>query len=219
MGFPINPPNVPIVSPDGRTVSNDWYRFFRDIQKMLGGAGDPFTNSALLGSLPVQFAVGMNGNAGDMLAPPARVPMETSDLLAPYFAAGASGLLARFTATTDGLAPLSGGGVANYLRADGTWAPPAGPGIGYTVATTAIDYAETATTGEKIVTVTVTGKTVTLPTAVGNVAKLTFKLMVAGTFTIDGAGAETIDDGLTAVLLSQYAAVTIISDNAQWLVI
>lgn len=32
------------------------------------------------------------------------------------------------TATDPGLAPLSGGGTTNYLRADGTWAPPPGSG-------------------------------------------------------------------------------------------
>lgn len=90
---------------------------------------------------------------------------------------------------------------------------------GYTYATAAASYTETATSGEKIVAITATGQTVTLPTAVGNKAKLTYKLMVAGTFTIDGAGAETIDGGLTAVLLNQYEAVTIISDNAGWKVI
>jgi hypothetical protein len=33
-------------------------------------------------------------------------------------------LSATFTSIANGLAPLSGGGTANFLRADGTWAPP-----------------------------------------------------------------------------------------------
>lgn len=90
---------------------------------------------------------------------------------------------------------------------------------GYTVTSVAASYTETATSGEKIVKVTASGQTVTLPTAVGNTAKLTFKLMVAGTLTIDGAGTETIDEALTAVLTSQYAAVTIVSDNANWIIV
>ena len=94
-----------------------------------------------------------------------------------------------------------------------------GGGSGYTVSSVAASYTETATTGTKIVKVTASGQTVTLPTAVGNTAMLTFKLMVAGTLTIDGNAAETIDGGLTAILLSQYEAVTIISDNANWQVI
>ncbi len=37
-------------------------------------------------------------------------------------------ILPNFTSALDGLAPLSGGGTVNFLRADGTWATP--PGIG-----------------------------------------------------------------------------------------
>lgn len=37
-------------------------------------------------------------------------------------------LLDVFTATEQGLAPASGGGTANFLRADGTWSAPAGGG-------------------------------------------------------------------------------------------
>jgi Collagen triple helix repeat (20 copies) len=40
----------------------------------------------------------------------------------------ATAQLDLFTATTKGLAPLSGGGTANFLRADGTWAAPPGGG-------------------------------------------------------------------------------------------
>jgi hypothetical protein len=40
----------------------------------------------------------------------------------------ATSLLDNFTDTLDGLAPLSGGGTDNYLRADGTWTVPPGSG-------------------------------------------------------------------------------------------
>jgi hypothetical protein len=45
----------------------------------------------------------------------------------------ATALLNTFTSTVKGLAPLSGGGTTNFLRADGTWAVPAGGGggVGY----------------------------------------------------------------------------------------
>lgn len=33
-----------------------------------------------------------------------------------------------FTNTTEGVVPASGGGTTNFLRADGTWATPAGGG-------------------------------------------------------------------------------------------
>jgi hypothetical protein len=42
----------------------------------------------------------------------------------------ATALLDAFTTSTKGLAPASGGGTANFLRADGTWAAPAGGGGG-----------------------------------------------------------------------------------------
>lgn len=42
----------------------------------------------------------------------------------------ATTLLDPFTSTLKGLAPASGGGTTNFLRADGTWAAPAGGGGG-----------------------------------------------------------------------------------------
>ncbi|NJM30156.1 MAG: DUF2793 domain-containing protein, partial [Rhizobiales bacterium] len=42
----------------------------------------------------------------------------------------ATALFNTFTSTLKGLAPSSGGGTANFLRADGTWAAPAGGGGG-----------------------------------------------------------------------------------------
>ena len=42
----------------------------------------------------------------------------------------ATALLNNFTSTLKGLAPASGGGTSNFLRADGTWAAPAGGGAG-----------------------------------------------------------------------------------------
>lgn len=44
----------------------------------------------------------------------------------------ATTLLDSFTSTLKGLAPASGGGTTNFLRADGTWATPAGGGGGVT---------------------------------------------------------------------------------------
>ena len=34
-----------------------------------------------------------------------------------------------FNGTTEGVVPASGGGTTNFLRADGTWATPAGGGL------------------------------------------------------------------------------------------
>lgn len=42
----------------------------------------------------------------------------------------ATSMLDLFTSTLKGLTPLSGGGIANFLRADGSWAVPPGTGGG-----------------------------------------------------------------------------------------
>ena len=131
----------------------------------------------------------------------------------------ATTLLDTVTTSLKGLAPASGGGTANYLRADGTWGSPPGAAGGYTVTSISAGYTDATTSGEKVVKVTASGQTIGLATAVGNTAKLTFKLMVAGTLIIDPSGAETIDAGATATLTSQYEAMTIISDNTGWVVI
>lgn len=57
----------------------------------------------------------------------------------------ATALLDTFTAGAKGLAPASGGGTANYLRADGTWAtPPTGTTV--STATVDIDFGATPDT-------------------------------------------------------------------------
>lgn len=110
-----------------------------------------------------------------------------------------------------------------FLRGDGTWATPSGGGGGgYTVTSQTANYTETATSGTKIILCNTTSGafTVTLPTAVGNTATLVVK-KTAGTniLTVDGAGSETIDGGLTAELYEAQESITLISDNTNWLII
>lgn len=84
-------------------------------------------------------------------------------------------------------------------------------------------YNATATSDVTIVLCdcTSTNITVNLPTAVSNTATYYIKKTdsSANTVTIDGATTETIDGGTTAVIRAQYAAVEIISDNANWQVV
>lgn len=64
--------------------------------------------------------------------------------------------------------------------------------------------------------------TVNLPTLAANTAEFVIKKMdaSANTVTVDGAGAETIDGGATAVLLAQYAAIDLIAGSStNWSVI
>ena len=61
--------------------------------------------------------------------------------------------------------------------------------------------------------------TITLPAAVDLTGKAYSikKLDVsANTVTLDGDGAETIDDDATRLLLVQYDAITVISDGTEW---
>jgi len=70
-------------------------------------------------------------------------------------------------------------------------------------------------------TVNCTGTTytVTLPTAVGiSGRQYTIKNSASGNITIDGNGTETIDGSLTAVLIP-YTSLTVVSDNANWIII
>lgn len=93
---------------------------------------------------------------------------------------------------------------------------------GYSVTTKTTTHTETATSGEVIILCDTTsgGFTVNLPSAVSNTAKITIK-KIAGSnnLTIDGNGSQTIDGGLTAVLVRIYESVTLISDNANWHII
>lgn len=191
MGFPINPPRTPLVKEDGRTIEEEWWRFFLAIQKLIGGASDPFADTWLLGT-PVAARADTfgDGQIVAFLQPPPAPALPFDDLMPP----GRQG--------TDGAAGAVGP-----------------TGATYAYATSAVSFTETATTGDKMTTITATGLVVTLPTAVGNNARLTYKLMVAGTLVIDGAGAETIDTAPTATLITRYASISLVSDNAGWLVI
>jgi hypothetical protein len=88
----------------------------------------------------------------------------------------------------------------------------------YSVVTKTAGYTETITSGEILILADLAaGFTIVLPTAVGNTATITVKkVQAAGQITVDGAGAETIDGGLTAVLNNQNEAITLKSNNAGW---
>lgn len=97
--------------------------------------------------------------------------------------------------------------------------------------TKAINYAYTSVstnttldTTHNVISVDASGgaKTITLPTAVGiSGRKYTIrKLDSSGNaVTIDGNGTETINGALTKVLAAQYDVATIISNNANWVVV
>jgi hypothetical protein len=96
------------------------------------------------------------------------------------------------------------------------------PGLSYTVASVTGTHTETATSGTKILKANTTSGTftITLPTAVGNTATIIIK-KIAGSpdLIVDGAGTETIDGGLTAILRRVNESITLISDNSNWFII
>lgn len=70
----------------------------------------------------------------------------------------ATALLDNFTSTLKGLAPASGGGTTNFLRADGTWAAPAGGSSSNSFATITAQTGST-TANSTTDTLTITGGT------------------------------------------------------------
>lgn len=92
------------------------------------------------------------------------------------------------------------------------------PNIGYSIVAKNATYTEATTSGEIIILASGTF-TINLPTAVGNTAKFHVKLVAAGTVTIDPNGAQTIDGSATAAISTLNAALTFISDNANWQII
>lgn len=117
----------------------------------------------------------------------------------------ATALLDNFTSSLKGLAPASGGGTTNFLRADGTWAAPAGGNTfatftsssGSTTADTATDTLTVV--GASGITTSITGDTLTIT---GSGAGLTDG--DKGDITVSGTGATwTIDaQAVTAAKIS-----------------
>lgn len=128
-------------------------------------------------------------------------------------------LLDVFASGTKGLAPPSGGGSVNFLRADGTWAPAGGGG--YTAVTKSASYTEATTSGEVMILANLAaGFTITLPTAVGNTAKFKIKkILTTGTIIINTTGAQTIDGALVLNLKHANDFVAIQSTGANWSIV
>ena len=92
-----------------------------------------------------------------------------------------------------------------------------GSGGGYSVASKSAGYTETAATGDLLVLCS-GAFTINLPTAVGNAATLTFKVVSGGPVVLDGNASETIDGSLT-VSINIGNALTLRSDSANWQVV
>ena len=62
--------------------------------------------------------------------------------------------------------------------------------------------------------------TLTLPAAADRTGKVfRIKNIGAGTITVDGDGAETIDDAANVSMAAQYDSITVVSDGTEWWII
>lgn len=88
---------------------------------------------------------------------------------------------------------------------------------------TAATHNEISTEGNALILCDATAAniTVNLPSAAGNKAKIYVKKMdaTANTVTIEGLSAETIDGAANKVITVQYASYSLMSNNANWVIV
>lgn len=113
-------PRVDFIDKRTGLMAREWYRFFVNIYNLAGGGN----STASLDDLQV----GQVGGASfDSIAEMMKTLQEL-EIQPPVVPSSGGTTYSVFTSTTNGLAPASGGGTTNYLRADGTWATPPGTG-------------------------------------------------------------------------------------------
>ena len=125
----------------------------------------------------------------------------------------ATSLLDAVTSTTKGLAPASGGGTANFLRADGSWAaPPVGSGtVTSASVTTANGISGTVATATTTPAITLTLGAIT-PTSVAATGAITSSGGGVGYATGAGGAVTQITSRTTGVTLSKLSgAITLFS--------
>lgn len=108
------------------------------------------------------------------------------------------------------------------LNADGTMSPAAVASAFAKISIQTSGYSPGASQGEIIlVNATSGGITITMPSAVSNDYLYSIKKTdsSSNSVTIATTSSQTIDGGTTAVILVQYAAVTLVSDGSNWNVI
>lgn len=111
-------------------------------------------------------------------------------------------ILPIFTSTLNGLAPLSGGGTTNFLRADGTWTTPAGGGsvtsVGLSVpATSILSVTGSPVTGSGTIALATTGTSGGIPYFSSTSQLASSGLLTANALVLGGgAGAAPTSAGL-----------------------
>ena len=126
-----------------------------------------------------------------------------------------------FTSTDAGLVLGSGGGTANFLRADGAFASPPGAGNNFSVVVETTT-ARTAVAFEAVMADDDTAgaiQTITLPVGVADAMVIVKKIGSSFDVIIDGDSAETIDGALTFTLTAKYASLTVIYTGTEWAIV
>jgi len=177
------------------------------------------------GSGTGSFATSVTGNAitNTMLAQMATHTIKGNNgagtaNAADLTAAQVNAILPVFTSSLNGLAPLSGGGSTNYLRADGTWAVPPGATSG-TVTSVAVSGGTTGltTSGGPVTTsgtITIAG---TLAVANGGTGSTTGLVTQSGIGMVASAGqllGTNTNNNATAGNVGEYVSSTVAGGSA-----
>ena len=173
-----------------------------DFQTAVSANSDVIANTAKVSNVPTALALGTRTST--------TMPIDSDGATADV-------VLPLFTSTLAGLVPGSGGGTANYMRADGTWAvPPGGAGLTVVVETTT---SRTAAAGEAIMVDDDTAGsavTIDLPAGSADDQIVVNKRGSTANVIIDGNGAETINGATTYTLTTQYESVWLIWTGTEW---
>lgn len=196
-GFPINPPRTQMVDA-ARNVTPEWYRFFAAIQKLIGGASNPFDDTVYLSqkASPPPDAPGVSA----IPAPPAQA--------APANDLGAYPPPSHFVVGADLLVP--------YPRPQ-TEVIESRP-IRSVTASGNVELFDRVI----LVDTTAGAVTMTLPalaTCLGRVFDIKKIDAVANNMVIDGNGAETIDGAANITTATQWASYTVIASSSGWMIL
>jgi hypothetical protein len=129
--------------------------------------------------------------------------------------------LPSFNDTLSGVIPGSGGGTANYMRADGSWAVPPGTSNNFT-AVVEVTTSRTAVAFEAVMADDDTAAgiiTIDLPAGSTDAMLIVKKIGSSFDVIIDGDSAETIDGQLTFTLTAKYASLTVLWNGTEWSIV
>jgi len=104
----------------------------------------------------------------------------------------------------------------NLKTTDLTIAATGGAGTNRNISTVNVSSVIAAVASTDYVIIAGDGIKLTLPTAVGNENLYTIKNKAASSVLVGADGSETIDGAGTALMKTQYTAIDLISDNANW---